>query len=85
MSNLQKFHQKCIFLWEAYIALSQKHDASKGAYKRVLKTGLTADKFADYFAEFCARSYRDEKFEFTEIMFKSILKLLMSILEFTLY
>lgn len=59
-----------IFYREAYIALSQKHDASKGAYKRVLKTGLTADKFADYFAEFCARSYRDEKFEFTEIMFK---------------
>ena len=58
-----------IFYWEAYVALSQKHDASKGAYKRVLKTGLTADQFADYFAEFCARSYRDEKFEFTDILF----------------
>lgn len=58
-----------IFYHEAYIALSQKHDASKGAFKRVLKTGLTADQFADYFAEFCARSYRDEKFEFTDILF----------------
>lgn len=58
-----------IFYHEAYIALSQKHDASKGAFKRVLKTGLTADRFADYFAEFCARSYRDEKFEFTDILF----------------
>lgn len=58
-----------IFYREAYIALSQKHDASKGAYKRVLKTGLTADQFADYFAEFCARSYRDEKFEFTDVLF----------------
>lgn len=58
-----------IFYREAYAALSQKHDASKGAYKRVLKTGLTADRFADYFAEFCARSYRDEKFEFTEVEF----------------
>ncbi len=58
-----------IFYREAYVALSQKHDASKGAYKRVLKTGLTADQFADYFAEFCARSYRDEKFEFTELLF----------------
>ena len=58
-----------IFYREAYITLSQKHDASKGAYKRVLKTGLTADRFADYFAEFCARSYRDEKFEFTDLLF----------------
>ncbi|MEG0835092.1 MAG: NACHT domain-containing protein, partial [Christensenellaceae bacterium] len=58
-----------IFYHEAYIALSQKHDASKGAFKRVLKTGLTANQFADYFAEFCARSYRDEKFEFTDILF----------------
>lgn len=58
-----------IFYREAYTALSQKHDASKGAFKRVLNTGLTADKFGDYFAEFCARTYRDEKFEFTEDMF----------------
>lgn len=58
-----------VFYREAYVALSQKHDASKGAYKRVLKTGLTADQFADYFAEFCARSYRDEKFEFTDVLF----------------
>lgn len=58
-----------IFYREAYVALSQKHDASKGAYKRVLNTGLTADQFSDYFAEFCARSYRDEKFEFTDVLF----------------
>ena len=55
-----------IFYREAFVALSQKHDASKGAYKRVLKTGLTVDKFADYFAEFCSRTYHDEKFELTE-------------------
>lgn len=55
-----------IFYREAYIALSQKHDASKGAYKRVLKTDLSADKFSDYFAEFCSRTYHDEKFELTE-------------------
>ena len=61
-----------IFYREAYVALSQKHDASKGAYKRVLKTGLTADRFAEYFAEFCARSYRDERFEFTEVQFENI-------------
>lgn len=59
-----------VFYHEAYLALSQKHDASKGAFKRALKTGLTADKFSDYFAEFCARTYRNEKFELTEIEFE---------------
>lgn len=58
-----------VFYREAFVALSQKHDASKGAYKRSLRTGLTADKFADYFAEFCSRSYHDEKFELTEAEF----------------
>lgn len=55
-----------IFYREAFSALSIKHDASKGAYKRILRTGLSADKFADYFAEICSRSYHDEKFELTE-------------------
>ncbi len=54
-----------VFYREAYISLAQKHDASKGAYKRALKTGLSADRFSDYFSEFCARTYRDEKYELT--------------------
>lgn len=54
-----------IFYQEAYATLSQKHDASKGAYKRALRTGLTADRFAEYFAEFCAKTYINEKFELT--------------------
>ncbi len=58
-----------IFYREAFAALSVKHDASKGAYKRTLRTGLAADKFADYFAELCSRSYYDEKFEMTEAEF----------------
>lgn len=65
-----------VFYREAYIALSQKHDASKGAYKRALKTGITADRFSDYFAEFCARTYRDEKYEFTELEFEKYYKLM---------
>lgn len=65
-----------IFYHEAYVALSQKHDASKGAYKRTLSTGLTADRFSDYFAEFCARTYRDEKFELTDIEFEKYYSLL---------
>ncbi len=55
-----------IFYRDAYAVLSQKHDASKGAFKRQLKTGLSSEQFADYFAEFCARSYTHEKYEMTE-------------------
>ncbi|MFY9549028.1 NACHT domain-containing protein [Miniphocaeibacter sp.] len=58
-----------IFYREAFLALSQKHDASKGAYKRTLRTGLSTDRFADYFAELCSRSYHDEKFELDETEF----------------
>ena len=59
-----------VFYHEAYVTLSQKHDASKGAYKRKFRTGLTADVFADYFAEFCARTYIDDKFDLNEIEFE---------------
>lgn len=54
-----------IFYREAFEVLAKRHDASKGAYKRALKTGLSVDTFADYFAELCFRSYNDEKFEMT--------------------
>ena len=55
-----------IFYREAYLTLSQKHDATKGAYKRALCTGVTADRFSEYFSEFCARTYCDERFDFTD-------------------
>jgi len=54
-----------VFYREAFEVLAKRHDASKGAYKRPMKTGLTSDAFADYFSEVCFRSYRDEKFELT--------------------
>lgn len=54
-----------IFYREAFEVLAKRHDASKGAYKRSLKTGLSVDAFEDYFAELCFRSYNDEKFELT--------------------
>ncbi|MDY6291556.1 MAG: NACHT domain-containing protein [Succiniclasticum sp.] len=52
-----------VFYNEAYVALSQKHDASKASYHRIFRTGLTADQFSDCFAEFCYRTYFAEKFE----------------------
>lgn len=54
-----------VFYREAFEVLAKRHDASKGAYKRALRTGLSVDTFADYFAELCFRSYNDEKFEMT--------------------
>ena len=57
-----------LFYRDAYDALSKSHDALKGL-KRTSETGLTSDEFAEWFAEFCARSYYDEKYEFSEFEF----------------
>lgn len=57
-----------LFYRDAYDALSKSHDALKGL-KRPSETGLTADEFAEWFSEFCARTYYDEKYEFTEYEF----------------
>lgn len=59
-----------VFYREAYVALSQRHDAMKAAFKRTMRMGLTADRFADYFAEFCARTYTEQKYELSEIEFE---------------
>lgn len=55
-----------IFYRKAYITLSEAHDATKGGFRRVFKSGLMPESISDYFAEFCFHSYKDEKFEFTE-------------------
>ena len=65
-----------IFYKEAFDALSSTHDASKGAYKRSLRTGLMVDKFAEYFAEICFRTYCNEKYEFTEEEFDQVFRAL---------
>lgn len=59
-----------IFYHEAYVTLSQRHDAMKAAFKRTIRMGISADRFADYFAEFCARTYCDQKYELSEIEFE---------------
>lgn len=58
-----------IFYYEAFITLAQKHDANKGAFKRQLKTKLTTSSLSEIMAEFCARTYTDEKIEFTPFQF----------------
>ncbi|MDR1532434.1 MAG: NACHT domain-containing protein [Clostridiales bacterium] len=54
-----------IFYREAFNALSVTHDATKGAFKRALRMGLSIDEVRERVAEICFRSYRDEKYEFT--------------------
>ncbi len=58
-----------VFFSQAYETMAQKHDATKGAYKRPFKTALSYDDFKKCFSEFCARTYNYEIFEFTETRF----------------
>jgi len=58
------------FYREAYETLASKHDALKNAYTRQFRTGLDSDKFAEYFAEFCAVTYYNQKYELTDSEFR---------------
>ena len=58
-----------VFYSKAYETMARLHDASKGSFKRPLHTNLTPEEFSKYFAEFCARTYRDEMLEFDERSF----------------
>ena len=62
--------QMHLFYKKAYITLSETHDASKVSYKRIFRSGMIAEKIADYFAEFCFHSYKDSKYEFTDEEFE---------------
>jgi len=57
--------EKYIFYQEAYTVLSRRHDALKDGYNRKLETGWNANQFADYFAFFCATTYKDGLVSFT--------------------
>ena len=56
-AKMHKFYEK------AYEVMAETHDASKGAYVRTFETGFDADRMEDYLAEFCARTYIDEKYD----------------------
>lgn len=58
-----------VFYRKAYETMARLHDASKGAYVRPMHTGLSPEDFAEYFAEFCARTYKAEILEFDERSF----------------
>jgi len=70
-----KMHE---FYWKAYFTLAEEHDATKGAcVKRQMQTGLSADDFLEYLAEFSARTYKadlygDYKHEDIKSIFESL-------------
>ncbi len=55
-----------IFYNQAYEALFQRHDALKGAYKRVKETNLDIQEFQKVLSSFCIQTYDDRKFEFSK-------------------
>ena len=57
--------QMHIFYQEAYQVLANKHDSTKGGYKRPLVTGWKVSDFANYFSYFCAATYSKGKTRFT--------------------
>lgn len=63
------FPKRYNFYKEAYAALSKEHDANKGSFRRELETKLSVERFSDYLAEFCMKTYHDEKYELTEAEF----------------
>lgn len=54
------------FYSQAFDTLFQKHDASKEQYQRKTHTALTREDFRATFAAFCAMSYLDQRFSFSE-------------------
>ena len=66
-----------VFYSKAYETMSRLHDATKGSYRRKLHTKLSPEDFAKYFAEFCARTYRDQIIEFDKTLFISYMRKVM--------
>ena len=66
------------FYRKAYETMARLHDNTKGSYVRPLHTNLTPERFADYFAQFCARSFVKEQLEFTKDEFSEYMKKVIS-------
>ncbi|MDI9521021.1 MAG: NACHT domain-containing protein [Bacillota bacterium] len=58
--NLNDFYE------QAFTTLFHTHDATKGAYKRDIRSGLDYDDFKKIFSYFCFKSYFKSDYEFCE-------------------
>ena len=61
-----------IFFAEAYQTLANNHDETKEGFDRVFETKMNPREFSVILQEFCARTYLNEKFEFTDEEFYRI-------------
>lgn len=59
----EKLH---IFYSQAFETLYSKHDATKGGYKREMKSKLSYDDFVRIFAKLCFITYSKNAYEFTK-------------------
>lgn len=59
--NLNDFYER------AFLALFSMHDATKEAYCRETKTGLSYENFKAVFSYICFKSYFQDVFEFTDV------------------
>ena len=66
--------KKHIFYSNAFETLYSKHDATKGGYKREMKTNLTQDVFRRTLSEVCFTSYLKSQYEFTQNELRGIIK-----------
>lgn len=67
----EKLH---LFYSNAFDTLYFKHDATKGAYKRELRSKLSFDSFKKIFSQFCFITYYNGQIEFSYEDITSILK-----------
>ena len=67
------------FYQQAFSVLFSQHDSSKdGSFIRDLRSKLTESQFQEIFAEFCAKTYFREEYEFTRDQFIAIVSSLKS-------
>ena len=59
-----------VFYYKVFDTLVEQHDAAKIGFNRVFKTQMNPEEFSMVLEEFCARTYIDEKFEFTQLEFE---------------
>lgn len=65
-----------IFYNNAFETLFNKHDATKGTFKRKIKSNLSSDVFSKIFSAFCFRTYYNNEIEFSVQTLKNHLKVI---------
>ena len=65
--NAEIPHKRSVFYNQAYEALFQRHDATKGGFRRQKETELDIQDFSKVFALFCLQTYEKRIFKMSRI------------------